>query len=244
MAGIIFKWRYLKAGASGRHSENLIRYIAQREGVEKLDDSWKHRPVTKAQTELITQILSDYPDAKDSFEYQYYEKSRTAGAASEFITRAIEERVDLIGKRENYVEYIAKRPRVERQGSHGLFTDDGDLAFRLTHPKNEIEKTYLVKIEGSISDAELNRLRTGVELDGKLTNKSRVRLIAADKRFTKLHITIHEGRNRQVRRMFEAVGKHVVFLKRIKIGDMGLGSLERGAVRKLTAEEVFYLTNL
>ena len=125
MAGIIFKWRYLKAGASGRHSENLIRYIAQREGVEKLDDSWKHRPVTKAQTELITQILSDYPDAKDSFEYQDYEKSRTAGAASEFITRAIEERVDLIGKRENYVEYIAKRPRVERHGSHGLFTDDG-----------------------------------------------------------------------------------------------------------------------
>ena len=118
MAGIIFKWRYLKAGASGRHSENLIRYIAQREGVEKLDDSWKHRPVTKAQTELITQILSDYPDAKDSFEYQDYEKSRTAGAASEFITRAIEERVDLIGKRENYVEYIAKRPRVERHGSH------------------------------------------------------------------------------------------------------------------------------
>lgn len=125
MAGIIFKWRYLKAGASGRHSENLIRYIAQREGVEKLDDSWKHRPVTKAQTELITQILSDYPDAKDSFEYQDYEKSRTAGAASEFITRAIEERVDLIGKRENYVEYIAKRPRVERHESHGLFTDDG-----------------------------------------------------------------------------------------------------------------------
>ena len=86
----------------------------------------KHRPVTKAQTELITQILSDYPDAKDSFEYQDYEKSRTAGAASEFITRAIEERVDLIGKRENYVEYIAKRPCVERQGSHGLFTD-GDV---------------------------------------------------------------------------------------------------------------------
>ncbi len=125
-----------------------------------------------------------------------------------------------------------------------LFTDDGDLAFRLTHPKNEIEKTYLVKIEGSITDADLNRLRTGVELDGKMTNKSRVRVVAADKRFTKLHVTIHEGRNRQVRRMFEAVGKHIVFLKRIKIGDMGLGSLERGAVRKLTAEEVFYLTNL
>ncbi len=125
-----------------------------------------------------------------------------------------------------------------------LFTDDGDLAFRLTHPKNEIEKTYLVKIEGGITDVELGRLCSGVELDGKLTGKSRIRVVAADKRFTKLHVTIHEGRNRQVRRMFEAVGKHVVFLKRIKIGDMGLGSLERGAVRKLTAEEIFYLTNL
>ena len=125
-----------------------------------------------------------------------------------------------------------------------LFTDDGDLAFRLTHPKNEIEKTYLVKIEGGITDVELGRLCSGVELDGKLTGKRRIRVVAADKRFTKLHVTIREGRNRQVRRMFEAVGKHVVFLKRIKIGDMGLGSLERGAVRKLTAEEIFYLTNL
>ena len=125
-----------------------------------------------------------------------------------------------------------------------IFTDDGDLAFRLTHPKNEIEKTYLAKIEGGISDVELNRLRAGVELDGRLTTKSRVRVISADKRFTKLHVTIREGRNRQVRRMFEAVGKRVVFLKRIKIGDMGIGSLERGAVRKLTDEEIFYLTNL
>ena len=125
-----------------------------------------------------------------------------------------------------------------------LFTDDGDLAFRLTHPKNEIPKTYLVKIDGSISDAALNRLRAGVELDGRLTNKSKVTVIETDKNYTKLHVTINEGRNRQVRRMFESIGKEVTFLKRIKIGDMGIGSLERGKVRKLTAEEIFYLTNL
>ena len=125
MPGIIFKWRYLKTSASGRHSENLIRYIAKREGVEKIDDSWKHCPVTKAQKELIAQILSEYPDAKNSFEYQDYYAHPNKGSASEFITRAIEEDVDLIGKRENYVEYIAKRPHAERQGSHGLFTDDG-----------------------------------------------------------------------------------------------------------------------
>ena len=125
-----------------------------------------------------------------------------------------------------------------------ILTDDGDLAFRLTHPKNEIPKTYLVKIEGSISDAALNQLRAGIELDGRLTNKSKVTVIETDKKYTKLHVTINEGRNRQVRRMFESIGKEVTFLKRIKIGDMGLGSLERGKVRKLTAEEIFYLTNL
>lgn len=125
-----------------------------------------------------------------------------------------------------------------------LLTDDGDLTFRLTHPKNEVPKTYLVKIEKGITDAELNRLRAGVEIDGVLTGKSKVKVIETDKAFTKLQVTITEGRNRQVRKMFEAVGKQVVFLKRIKIGEMRLGSLPRGKVRKLTAEEIFYLKNL
>ena len=125
-----------------------------------------------------------------------------------------------------------------------LLTDDGDLTFRLTHPKNEVPKTYLVKIEKGITDAELNRLRAGVEIDGVLTGKSKVKVIETDKAFTKLQVTITEGRNRQVRKMFEAVGKQVVFLKRIKIGEMRLGSLQRGKVRKLTAEEIFYLKNI
>ena len=125
-----------------------------------------------------------------------------------------------------------------------LFTDDGDLAFRLTHPKSEIPKTYLVRIEGAIGDKDLNRLRAGVELDGKLTRKSKVKVIETDKQYTKLHVTINEGRNRQVRRMFECVGKQVDFLKRIRIGDLGLGSLARGKVRRLSDEEVFYLSNL
>lgn len=125
-----------------------------------------------------------------------------------------------------------------------ILTDDGDLAFRLTHPKNEIAKTYLVKIEGGVAEAELNKLRAGVEMDGKRTNKSRIRIIEADKNFTKLHVTINEGRNRQVRRMFEMIDKTVIFLKRIRIGELGLGSLARGKVHKLSAEEVYYLKNL
>ena len=125
-----------------------------------------------------------------------------------------------------------------------LFTNDGDLTYRLTHPKNEVPKTYLVRIEGTIDDKALNRLRSGVELDGKLTEKCKVKVIETDKAYTKLHATITEGRNRQVRRMFESVGKQVDFLKRIRIGEMGLGSLARGKVRSLTAEEIFYLKNI
>lgn len=125
-----------------------------------------------------------------------------------------------------------------------LLTDDGELTFRLTHPKNEIPKTYLVRIEGSIGEQQLNKLRSGVELDGKLTKRCKIKVVETDKEYTKLHITITEGRNRQVRRMFETVGKEVVFLKRISIGELSLGSLDRGKVRKLTPEEIFYLKNL
>lgn len=122
MAKIILKSRYLKKGSLS-HSENLIKYIAKRDGVQKIDDTWKESPATKEQQKLIAEIIKDFPDANDSLEYEDYMSSPSKGTASEFITRAIEENTDLIGKRENYVEYIAKRPRAERQGSHGLFTD-------------------------------------------------------------------------------------------------------------------------
>lgn len=125
-----------------------------------------------------------------------------------------------------------------------ILTDDGELAFRLTHPKNEIPKTYLAKIEGTIAERELNMLRAGVEIDGKLTGKSKVKVLEASKTYTKLQVIISEGRNRQVRRMFDAVGKHVAFLKRTAVGDMRLGQLPRGKVRELSSDEVFYLKNL
>ena len=122
MAKIILKCRYLKPGSSA-HSQNLIKYIAKRDGVDKIDDTWKCLPVSSGQKKLIKDILQDFPDAKSSYEYQDYISAPNRGNASEFITRAIEENVDLIAKRENYVQYIAKRPRVEKYGSHGLFTD-------------------------------------------------------------------------------------------------------------------------
>ena len=125
-----------------------------------------------------------------------------------------------------------------------ILTNDGDLTFRLTHPKNEIPKTYLVKTEKPIKDEDLRKLRSGVVIDGVKTNKCNVRLIETYKTGAKLHVTITEGRNRQVRKMFEAVNNSVDFLKRIKIGDLTLSGLNRGEVRSLTVEEIEYLKNL
>ena len=125
-----------------------------------------------------------------------------------------------------------------------IFTNDGDLVNRLTHPRNEVPKTYVIKVEGQVTEQMLNKLRNGVEIDGKLTKKCNLHIVSVDDKFTKLSITITEGRNRQVRRMFEAVGKEVVFLKRIKIGDLGLTGLDRGKCRPLSKYEIEYLKNI
>lgn len=125
-----------------------------------------------------------------------------------------------------------------------ILTNDGDLTFKLTHPKNEVPKTYLVKTEKPVSDEDLSKLRSGVYIDGVKTKKCNVRLVETLKTGSKLHVTITEGRNRQVRKMFEAVNNNVDFLKRIKIGDLTLSGLDRGQVRQLSAREIDYLLNL
>lgn len=126
-----------------------------------------------------------------------------------------------------------------------ILTNDGALAFRLTSPKNEIPKTYLVRVEGTITPVQLNRVRAGVEIEkGVVTKKCKVTVVETNKDYTKMHVVLTEGKNREIRKMFEAVGKNVDFLKRIRIGDLTLSGLDRGAVRKLTREEVFYLSNL
>ena len=100
-----------------------------------------------------------------------------------------------------------------------ILTNDGDLAYRLTAPQNEIPKTYLVRIEGTVTASELNRLRAGVEIErGVVTKKCKINVIETDKKYTKLHVVLTEGKNREIRKMFEVIGKHIDFLKRIKIG--------------------------
>ena len=122
-----------------------------------------------------------------------------------------------------------------------ILTDDGELTFKLTHPRNEIPKTYLVKTEKPISEKDINLLRSGVVIDGKKTKKCSIKFIESTKTGSKLHITITEGRNREIRKMIESVGNNVDFLKRIKIGDLTLSGLNRGEVRKLSPQEIEYL---
>lgn len=125
-----------------------------------------------------------------------------------------------------------------------IITNDGDLSFRLTHPSNEVPKTYIARIEGEISESELAVLRGGVVLDGVKTKRAKIKLLEFENNESRLQLTIYEGRNRQIRRMFETIGKEVVFLKRTAIGDLKLGGLSRGAWRYLSDAEINYLKNI
>lgn len=125
-----------------------------------------------------------------------------------------------------------------------LLTNDGDLAYKLTHPSYEVPKTYLVKVQGEMPEHKLAQLRKGVEIDGEKTKRAKVKLLEYKDDISKLQITITEGKNRQIRKMIEAVEKEVLFLKRIAIGDLRLGGLARGGYRFLNDFEIEYLKRL
>ncbi len=108
----------MKAAA---HLSNYVGYISTREGVDRIDPGQAEKPATKKQDKMVQQLLRDFPSSRDLFEYEDYQTEPTRGNASEFITRAIEDNYEQIAKRENYVDYIANRPRVQKLGAHGLF---------------------------------------------------------------------------------------------------------------------------
>ncbi|MBD3918755.1 pseudouridine synthase [Paenibacillus sp. PR3] len=121
-----------------------------------------------------------------------------------------------------------------------LLTNDGEFANLLTHPKHHVPKTYLATVDGVPHGEKLDQLRKGVELEDGMTAPAEVEYqdIQADNKESTIRITIYEGRNRQVRRMFDAVGHPVTRLKRVKFGEIGLQNLKRGGWRPLTPKEV------
>ena len=119
-----------------------------------------------------------------------------------------------------------------------LLTNDGDFANRVAHPKYQTEKEYRVTAEGEIKESELAVMRKGVVVDGERMPSARVEKLYFENGFTKLSVVIDEGQNRQVRRMFEAIGHAIRLLKRVRIGSVRLGGLKRGEYRDLTEEEL------
>lgn len=121
-----------------------------------------------------------------------------------------------------------------------ILTNDGDFVYKVTHPKHEIEKTYTVTVKGIVENSEVEQLRKGVKIDDYITKPAKVKILKTDleKDISRLEITIHEGKNRQVRKMCEAVNRKVLALHRSKIGSIGVKDIELGKWRYLRENEI------
>lgn len=125
-----------------------------------------------------------------------------------------------------------------------LLTNDGDLTERMLHPSREVEKVYLARVSNVVTPAEARRLERGVMVDGRMTAHAKAKILSQQNLFTDMLITIHEGRNRQVRKMVEQIGHQVVLLRRIRFGPLKLGELPRGMWRPLTDAELEQIRDL
>ena len=128
MPRVIFKCPYLKGGSerAASHLHNYVRYMATRKGAQRMTIGHEQLPATAKQQEMVAQLLREFPLSRGLFEYEDYQTAPTRGNASEFITRALEDNYDQIAKRDNYVSYIASRPRAQRTGAHALFNGSDD----------------------------------------------------------------------------------------------------------------------
>ena len=127
-----------------------------------------------------------------------------------------------------------------------ILTNDGDFINKVTHPKNEIEKTYNATVRGIVDENDVEKLKNGVKIDNEyITGKAKVRILKIDKEknISRLEIIIHEGKNREVRKMCESVGKKVIALHRAKIANIDVKNLKIGQWRFLTKEEVKTIVN-
>ncbi len=125
-----------------------------------------------------------------------------------------------------------------------ILTNDGTVTNKLTHPRHRIRKKYVAVIDSSISESEITKLMKGVDIGGYVTAPAFFKIISVEDNRSEVLCVISEGKNRQIRRMFEALGKNVTYLKRVAFGDIMLGNLKKGSWRYLTTEETEYLKKL
>ena len=127
-----------------------------------------------------------------------------------------------------------------------ILTNDGDLTYKLTHPKHEVDKTYVALVKGQPTYEELKKFREGLDIEDYKTAPAKIRVVDVneEKNYSKCEIKIHEGRNRQVRKMCKAINHPVLRLRRIAMGEIRLKGLKVGEYRHLTKEEIKYLKSI
>lgn len=192
----------------------------------------------------VDEVMYKSKVLKKQAEFEYYLLHKP--------TRVVSTASDEKG-RTNVVEMVKSPYRLYPVGrldfmSSGLLilTNDGDLTYKLTHPKHEIDKTYIAKVEPPISIENVKKLRAGVDLDGDgdRTQPCKIKLLKDNKNTQEYSIILREGKNRQIRRMIELVGSKVVKLERSAIGKIKIDGLKYGQYRPLYKEEIDYLKNL
>ncbi len=156
MSKLVTKFKYLKPGRK-KKAGGYAKYIGTREGVEIIDKTHKNIPATRKQKEFITKLMEDYPECMEMIEYEDFQANPTMGNASEFITRAVEENMDDLHDTKTYADYIATRPRAQRFGAHGLFSDAGEqvILSKVSEELNQYEgNVWTVIISLRREDAE------------------------------------------------------------------------------------------
>lgn len=125
-----------------------------------------------------------------------------------------------------------------------LLTNDGDLAFKMAHPSHEIDKVYVAEVIGQFTDREIYKFETGLQIEDYVTSPSKIVILSEEEDTSIVEITIHEGKNRQVRKMCEDIGHPILRLKRTRFGSLDVGTLKMGEWRHLSEEEIRYLKSM
>ncbi len=232
----------------------INKYIAQcgissRRKAEDLITAGRVKVNGKVTTDLATDIKDsdivsiDNKTVKIVLNYVYYKLNKPKGyvttSSDEFdrktvlnLMRGVHFRVFPVGRLDYDTEGLI------------LLTNDGEVANILTKPNSNINKVYVAHIDGIITKEEIKQLSKGVDIGDYITKPCSVELIETNEKQSKLRITITEGKNRQIRKMFAAINKEVTFLKRVQIGDIKLGGLSRGEYAPLNQKELRYLKSL